>query len=340
MAILVDDVGSFPLAKEAKKKLAEVYRAAQRACAEGRDLTQDARLYEHFYKPVAASLEHKINSGIDVVNYPQHYDMHAQFLDAVNEHAKEPYLIESKHAVIPELFVVEREAKKYYEASGRKLRLKVCVTGALELYLKTEFGFYVYEEVLDSLAKSVNAFLKNSLLNTKYVETTAVAIDEPSLGFADLLNVSRDSLIAALEKSISGVKARVQIHMHSMKAVDIPLAAQGIEIIGAEFAATPQNIEMISKKQLEKYDKFLRAGITRTNFDTLLGEQIGAGAQPTPEQLVESEEIIRTRFEKIRGIFGERIAFAGPDCGLGSWGSPRAAQLLLERTVSAIKSAL
>lgn len=337
MQILTDDVGSFPLAKEARQKLAEVYREAQRACAEGRDLTQDAQLYEQFYKPVARSLEYKINSGLDVVNYPQHYDMHAQFLDAINEHAKEPYLIESRHAVIPELFVVEREARKHFEARGEKLKLKVCVTGAIELYLKTEFGFYVYEEVLDNLARSVNAFLKNPLLNTKYVETYAVAIDEPSLGFVDLLNVGKGSLVAALEKSVQGVKSQVQIHMHSAKAIDLALAAKGVEILGVEFAATPKNIEIISKKSLEKFDKFLRAGITRTNYDTLLAEQIELGAKPTPEQLVESEEVIRARFEKIRSAFGERIAFAGPDCGLGSWESPEAAQLLLKRTVSAVK---
>jgi methionine synthase II (cobalamin-independent) len=33
------------------------------------------------------------------------------------------------------------------------------------------------------------------------------------------------------------------------------------------------------------------------------------------------------------------MTFTGPDCGLGGWPSQEAAQLLLERTVKAVKSA-
>jgi 5-methyltetrahydropteroyltriglutamate--homocysteine methyltransferase len=54
-------------------------------------------------------------------------------------------------------------------------------------------------------------------------------------------------------------------------------------------------------------------------------------------QLVEGIEVIRKRYEKIKEVFSDRVAFAGPDCGLGSWPTQEDAQLLLKRTVSAIK---
>lgn len=333
--VLVDDIGSFPLPKGVSRgEFSEVYPRAQRAFAEGIDLRKDSRLYEKFYKPVASSLKFKIDSGLDVVNYPQHYDMHRQFLDAIMQHQVEPFLIDSKYAVIPELFVVQEEAKKFEKG---KLKLKVCVTGAVELYTKTSFGYYVYEEVLQNLARSVNSFLRNAILSTKYVETSVVSIDEPSFGFADLLNVENEVLIKALEKSVEGIAAEVQIHLHTLKAVEIPLKARGIDAIGSEFAASPRNAELISKKVLEKHDKFLRAGITRTDIDSILAEWLEKGISPSPEQLVEEERVIRARYEKLKEKFSERIAFAGPDCGLGSWPSQETAHLLLKRTVAAVR---
>ncbi len=333
--MILDDIGSFPLPKEVSRgEFAEVYPRAQRAFAEGGDLLKDLQLYEKFYKPVASSLKFKIDSGLDVVNYPQHYDMHRQFLDPINEHQTEPFLIDKKYAAIPELFVVQEEAKKFEKG---KLRLKVCVTGAIELYTRTTFGYYVYEEVLQNLARSVNSFLKNAMLSNRYVETSVVSIDEPSLGFADLLNVEEDVLIKALEKSVEGIAAKVQIHLHTLKAAEIPLVARGIDAIGSEFAASPRNLELISKGTLEKYDKFLRAGITRTDIDSILAEWLEKGISPSPEQLVEEQKVIRARYEKLKKIFSERIAFAGPDCGLGSWPSQEVAHLLLKRTVAAVR---
>jgi 5-methyltetrahydropteroyltriglutamate--homocysteine methyltransferase len=335
--ILVDDIGSFPLPKGVSRdEFAEVYPQAQRAFAEGIDLLKDSQLYEKFYKPVAGSLKFKMDSGLDVVNYPQHYDMHRQFLDAIMQHQVEPFLIDNKYAVIPELFVVQEEAKKYFEEKGR-LKLKVCVTGAIELYTRTNFGYYVYEEVLENLARSVNSFLRNAILSTKYIETSVVSIDEPSLGFVDLLNVGDDVLIKALEKSVDGIPTKVQIHLHTLKAAEIPLRARGIDAIGSEFAASPKNAELISKKVLDEHDKFLRAGITRTNIDSILAEWLERGISPSPEQLVEEENVIRARYEKLKKKFSERISFVGPDCGLGSWPSQEIAHLLLKRTAAAVK---
>jgi 5-methyltetrahydropteroyltriglutamate--homocysteine methyltransferase len=332
--LYIDDVGSFPLPEGlTRKQFAEVYPLAQKAVAEGKDIDE----HDTFYRAVATSLKFKVASGIDVVNYPQHYDMHRQFLDLIERYQREPFLINEKHAVIPELQVVQKEAKKYFEEKGEKLKIKVCVTGSIELYLKTSFGFYIYEEILDNIAKSVNSFLKNSTINSKYAETFVVAIDEPSLGFVDLLNIEEDALISALERSVASISAPVQIHLHTLKAAELPMQAKGIAILTGEFAATPQNMDLISKKALEEYDKFIRGGITRTNIDSIMAEWLDKGIQPAPEQLVDEVKVIRGRYKKAKEVFGERMTFAGPDCGLGSWPSPEIAQLLLKRTVEAIK---
>lgn len=334
MRVLVDDVGSFPLpGSVSREAFARLYPRALKAWAEGRDIAAEEELYQGFYKPVAASLRSKVSSGLDVVNYPQHYDMHRQFLEPILEYQEEPFLIKEKYAVIPELYVVAREAWEY-----GKLRLKVCVTGPVELHLRTEFGFHIYEEILENLALSVNRFLRNSVLSSKHVETAVVAVDEPSLGFVDLLNIDEDALVKALEASVRGVKARVQVHLHTLKAAPIPLKAEGIQVLTGEFAASPENMRLLTREALEEHDKFLRAGISRTNIDSIIAEHMERGVQPSYEQLVDDAEVIRKRYEKVLKVFSDRVAFAGPDCGLGAWPSQEVAQLLLSRTVEAVKS--
>jgi len=330
--MLIDDIGSFPLPNGIKREeFAKEYPASLEAYAEGREIPVDSL----FYRAVASSLEFKVDSGIDVINYPQHYDMHKQFLEPIEKYQSEPFLIKDKYAVIPELYVVEREAEKYFEKSGKKLSLKVCATGPIELYTKTSFGYHIYEEVLMNLAKSVNAFLKSSILDTKYIKTSVVAIDEPGLGFVDLLDAEEETLINAFDAAAKSIDATVQIHLHTLKASKLPLLTENIEVLTGEFAAWPKNMEFLPRTELEENDKFLRAGITRTDIDHIFAAHIDRGEQPDYIELVDSIEAIKKIYKKAKDRFGERITFAGPDCGLGSWPSQEVAHLLLKRTAEA-----
>jgi 5-methyltetrahydropteroyltriglutamate--homocysteine methyltransferase len=338
--VIIDDIGSFPLpASVSREEFNGVYLDALAAFAEGKRLEEEPRL-KPFYSAVSSSLRAKFEAQLDVVTYPQHFDMHRQFMEPIERYQREPYLIQEKYAVIPELYVVEREAERYYEEQCERLRLRVCVTGAIELYLKTPFSFNVYEEVLMNIARSVNSFLKNSLLNTKYVVTEVVSIDEPSLGFVDLLNIEKEGIIKALEESVRGVNAKVQIHLHTLKAAEYPLEARGIHVLTGEFASSPENINFISKQELESSDKFLRGGVASTSIDRKLGSFVERGIKhPSAEQLADSVEEIKAIYLRLKERFGERMLFAGPDCGLGSWPSQEAAQLVLRRCVRAIREA-
>ncbi len=339
--VLIDDIGSFPLPDGVTKdEFAALYPEAQKAFAEGRRLEELPEL-EQFCRVVESSLLAKIETGIDIVTYPQHQDMHRQFLQPIEAHPREPYLIQEKYAVIPELYAVERVARRRYEETGERLRLRVCVTGAIELYLKTPFGFNIYEEVLLNLAESVRAFLRNSIIRKEHLRTEVVSIDEPSLGYVDLVNIDSEGIIKALERSVRGVDATVQIHLHALKAAEYPLQAEGVDVITAEFASSPENIELITRQELEAHDRFIRGGVASTSIDRKLGELAQRGIRnPAPEQLADSEEDIRKLYRRLAERFGERMSFAGPDCGLGSWPSQEAAKLVLSRCVKAIRSAV
>jgi 5-methyltetrahydropteroyltriglutamate--homocysteine methyltransferase len=338
METLVDDIGSFPLPPHIeKRKFEEAYALAREWIAEGKDIRENEFLVKNFYEVVVASFKKKLDTGLDMVNYPQHYDMHRQFTEPIHKAMDEgTFVVDEKMAVIPEVRVISEEAKRLYEETGKKVALRVCVTGPMELYLK-EVGATPYRDVLLMFAETVRRFAKNALLNSKYVKTEVVALDEPSFGFHEI-TAKKDLIKEVLEKAfdVSGVTR--QIHTHSPSRIADILEVKNLNVVSIEYASSPRNIEYFSKTMLERADKQVRVGISRTDIDSIMAELYREGVtKPQVEQLVENEETIRKRFEKAKEKYGERMTFTGPDCGLGGWPTQEAAKLLLKRTVNAVK---
>jgi 5-methyltetrahydropteroyltriglutamate--homocysteine methyltransferase len=340
MHTLVDDVGSFPLPHHVDKELFNrAYVLARDALIEGKDIRKDDFLLNNFYQVIIDSFRKKCQTGLDVVSYPQHYDMHSQFTDTIHEAMdKGTYLVDEEHAIIPEVHVISQEAKQLCEDLGKKLLLRVCVTGPMELYLKM-IGTTPYKDILLMFAETVRRFAKNSILNSKYVKTEVVSLDEPSLGFQDV-SVDKDTMLDFMEKAFDFNGVTKQIHLHSASRVADMLEIKNLDVLSFEYAASPKNIEAVSRKLLEGADKQIRVGISRTDIDSITAELYERGiTNPNPEQLVESEETIKKRFIAAKEKYGDRMAFTGPDCGLGGWPTQEAAQLLLEKTVNIVKSA-
>ncbi|MGD0027501.1 MAG: hypothetical protein ABSC91_01010 [Candidatus Bathyarchaeia archaeon] len=340
MAVLVDDVGSFPLPLRVnRKQFDEAYVRARRAIRAGKSASLDSFLSENFYSVVVESFRRKCAAGLDVVNYPQLYDMHGQLTDVISVAMERgTYVVDAQDAIIPEVFVIGEEASRLYEEFGKKILLRVCVAGPLELYLRL-VGTVPYEDILLMLAETVKRFAENSVLDSKYVKTEVVSLDEPSFGFLDV-SASRDVILNVLEKAFSFGGVTKQIHIHSsLKAPEV-LDVKGLNVVSLEFAASPKNLEGLSKKALDEADKYVRVGVARTDVDSIRAELYDRGiTRPTVDQLVDPEETIRKRFAAASQKYGERLLFAGPDCGLGGWPSQEAAELLLKRTVDALKRA-
>jgi 5-methyltetrahydropteroyltriglutamate--homocysteine methyltransferase len=193
--------------------------------------------------------------------------------------------------------------------------------------------------VLEGFAETVKRFAKNSLLDTKYIKTEVVCIDEPSFGFLDI-DAGNDLIRETLERALDFKGATRQIHLHSSVRLPDLLAVNNLDVLTFEYAASPKNIEGISKKMLETADKRIRVGVARTDIDTILADLNDKGiVNPADVQLVDSENEIKRRYRFAKNKFGDCMTFTGPDCGLGSWPSQDAAQLLLERVVKAVKGA-
>jgi 5-methyltetrahydropteroyltriglutamate--homocysteine methyltransferase len=340
MDTLVDDVGSFPLPRYVDRRLFDkAYVLVREAVVEGKDIRKDEFLLNNFYRVVIDSFRKKCQTDLDVVSYPQHYDMHKQFTDAIHNAMDEgTYVVDEKQAIIPEVHVINQEAKKLFEETGKKILLRVCVTGPMELYLK-EIGTIPYKDILLMFAETVRRFAKNSVLNSKYVKTEVVSLDEPSFGFQEI-SADKDTLLDFMEKAFDFNDVTKQIHLHSSSRIADILEIKNLNVLSFEYAASPKNIESVSRKMLEEANKQIRVGISRTDIDSITAELYEKGiTKPEPDQLVESEETIRKRFVTAKEKYGDRMTFTGPDCGLGGWPTQEVAQLLLKRTVDVAKPA-
>ena len=208
--------------------------------------------------------------------------------------------------------------------------------GPMEQYLQ-EIGTIPYRDVLDGFAETIRRFAKNSIINTKYIKTEVISIDEPSFGFMNI-GAERDMLCEILEKTFNFKGVVRQIHLHSASRIPDVLKVGNIDVVSFEYGGSPKNIESVSLKMLEDADKNIRVGVSRTDIGSIMAELNDKGiSNPNAEQLVESEDIIKKRYLLARQKYRERMTFTGPDCGVGGWPSQEAAQLLLRRTVDAVK---
>ncbi|MDW7731821.1 MAG: methionine synthase [Methanolobus sp.] len=326
--IIFDDIGSFPLpAGTSRDWMAGKFSEKK----------NDADLF----RTINDAFMKKVEAGVEVPTYPQYQDMNEQFLSIIRDPdcTEEPFKVKLGNARIIELEAIESVAKAYREEHGKKLDVRVCVTGPLELYLK-DFGGTEYVDILNILAESVDRFVKNSLSNAKNFNIRTVSIDEPSIGINPQVMFSDNDLVKAMDIACSSAKKAgcdVEVHLHSPLHYRLACQAENISVIGVESAATPSYLDLVDKKELEDSDSFLRVGIARTdvfNLVSVLNEKYNTNVwkdQSHMEEIVtqmETPETIKKRLEKAYSMFGESIRYAGPDCGLGSWpGQDMAAQL-------------
>ncbi len=340
METLVDDIGSFPLPfGVGRESFGKAYQLAREAISQGKDITKDAFLQSNFCKIVLDSFKKKTGSGLDVVNFPQHYDGIKQVGDVIHSAmANGSFVVDQDKAFFPEVHLINQQAKVLSEEMGKKIQLRVSIFGPLEQYLH-EVGKTAYPDVLDGFAETIRRFAKSALLNNKYIETKVVSIDEPSFGFSNI-QATPTLICEVFEKAFDFKGATRQIHLHSASGIHDLLSVKNLDVLSFEYAASPRNIDAVQKSVLDRADKQIRVGVSRTDIDAILAELYEKGiAKPSAEQLVEPEETIKKRYKVAKEKYGDRMTFTGPDCGLGGWPDQEAAALLLERTVKAVKTA-
>ncbi len=341
---ILDDVGSFPLPSyTSRQRFDQYYWDVFDALLKNKDVRQNEGLYTNVIHPIEHNFQLKRQTGMEVINYPQITDMYSQFIHPMKKYEvkNEPHVIEEKYARLLEVDLLHQWAKEQYEETGDRIRLKVCVTGPLELYFK-QIGFSVYSDMALNFSQSVNRFLKNSLVNSKYIITDIVAIDEPSLGYVAITGADHEELIKIYDKSVEGLNCDVQIHLHSLNSFRIPLETKHINVMTCEFASNNQNV--IDRKYLDEHDKYIRVGVCRTNFNAIMADALDAGMEYQEfnsmtglRTLIDSPEQIEKNLRLAHKQYGDRLKYVGPDCGLSAWEPVELATELLTRTSQVVK---
>ncbi len=335
--ITFDDIGSYPLPPDISRDW-----IAQAAASRQED--------ERLFRIISQTMEQKIEAGVEVPTYPQFRDMNRQFLDIIDdpERTDEPLLVRDSEANILELEAIAALAGEYRALHGKALKIRVCVTGPVELY-QQEFGGTSYGDVLLTIAKSIDRFVKNAINQSSDLEVAVVSIDEPSIGINPQIMHGDEDIIKAL--TAAGQTAHnngidTEIHLHSSLNYKLVCQVPSINVIGVESAANPSYLELVDRSDLIASDTFLRVGIARTDIFGLtatLNEKYNTNVWKEPDRIkevvteMETPQVIAARLSSIYKKFGESIRYAGPDCGLGSWPTPDMAQQLLKNTAKGIE---
>ncbi len=338
-----DDVGSFPLPPHLPPEQYKVfYWDAYTTSLSQRPNERNSVNPVDLIHTIEEGFKAKFQTGLDIVTYPQYIDMYSQFLFPIQHYYDylHPYLLPSTHAHLLEPKFLQNWAKTNFEQTHEPIRLKICVTGPLELYFK-QFGYTVYPDLALNFAQSVHHFIEDGIIDTPYIKTEVVAIDEPSLGYVNLSEATEDDCISILDHSVEQIPCDVQIHIHSLNQVQIPLQSRWIQVITSEYASNPQNI--VLKNDLDQADKFMRVGITRTNYNALLANALDKGENYEQltngiggYDLIDSVDRIKHTLQTALEHYQDRLRYIGPDCGLAAWKPPEVASELLHRTAVAI----
>lgn len=331
MDIIFDDIGSYPLPQGEENRVRQAF--ADRRYAEITDIVCDV-------------MRQKIAAGLDVSTYPQFQDMNQQFLQFINDSScvDKPFLVKEDCAEIIELNIIESVARDYFKERGERLRVRVCVTGPVELYLN-QFGSTSYVDILELFARSIDRFVKKAQRMKTSFDVSVISIDEPSIGVNPDIMFDDGEIVHALDLSAKSSRVDTQIHLHSPLHYTIACEADSINVIGVESAANPDYLELIDRKELKQYDTFLRVGVARTDIFSMTAElneryqiNVWRDASKLNEivTLMETPDVIVKRLRHAYTRFGDMIRYAGPDCGLGAWQYQDLAYELLVNTGNGI----
>ncbi|UCG45553.1 MAG: hypothetical protein JSV58_01865, partial [Candidatus Bathyarchaeota archaeon] len=262
---------------------------------------------------------------------------------------------------------IQKSSKRIFEDAGsHRYQIRICLTGPYTL----SSSFTGRDGLLFSrLGEAISQVIAASLFNDKYGSVSLVVLDEPVFGLLDdpLIDrgsESRELLLRAWETILQNASvkgAQTGMHLHST-ADQLFWQADSLNIVESHVKDSLYESERTSKS-LESTDKFLKASISITNFDQLIGEAMqtrshsmlsesakGEAIAKTwkslksgeldPNTFLETAKLLQKRLIKLVNRFGiERLPYAGPECGLRSFPTYKCALESLRRVSSVVNSA-
>jgi methionine synthase II (cobalamin-independent) len=272
-------------------------------------------------------------------------DMVSQFLDPITRNGRglrkenDRYLwtgnkiqLSPAKAQIAELIALTQGAKVLCQEFGiEHIKYRVCVTGPFEMLTRIWRGMGMsprYDETLmEALSTIVEQYVKNAYPETKYLKPLVVTLDEPSVGVTGVGDFFVDTesdpplshLISCWNRIYSHIPTRCYrgIHLH---------ASPYHQLAQCHWNLLEAHLDVIvTREWLINNDKYIRAAIMRTEGPTIppqadlktVWNEIQTGNyHPYLQPKTDMMNLLKSTVNRY-GL--ERIPFAGPECGLGSW---------------------
>jgi len=252
-----------------------------------------------------------------------------------------------------------------YEKKGEPFEVKICVTGP---YTLSSLFLYRDKEIFSRLGNIISQIVENNVFSEKHGKVSLVTVDEPVFGLQDdpLIDFGsegRENLRKAWESIFHKAKsknAQTLLHLHST-ADELFWEIKSLNAIDSH-VDDPLYQMKETNERLELTDKFLKASITISHFDTLIKNRITTTSRQKmtelaineriaetwtdiisrkmdPKIFLENLDIMKKRLVEIVSRFGvERVPYAGPECGLKGFPTYECALECLRRVSSAVKT--
>ena len=355
------DVGSLPFVGDFKKYL-------DGASNYGRVVNESTSFFEN---KVVSGFFDKAKAGINVPNYPQFRDMTQMFIDMIEGLVKvnggymetSTLTVKAGKGLIPEAQAINNRSQNIYEKLGQPFNLRMCITGP---YTISSGLAYKDKNTFTRLGNVLAQIIDANIFNSEYGSVKLVSVDDPVFGFVDdpLLDrgsEGRENLLKAWETIMQKIRAKgaqTCLHLHNTSD-ELFWQAESLNMIESHVNDQLYQAKR-TKEQLETTDKFLKASVAVTDFDQLIRDYIVAensklnetavnekiaeawtginAGKVKPITFLDSVEVMKQRLEQIIERFGEnRIAYAGPECGLRSFPTYESALECLRRTSETTK---
>ncbi|MBQ03509.1 hypothetical protein CL673_02195 [Candidatus Bathyarchaeota archaeon] len=360
--VLSYDVGSLPL-RVNKSIICEGARRSGSLLS----LVGSSDAVDVFEREVVGGFVDKVNTGIDVPNFPQFRDMNEMYFELIRgiEKAPDGYMaFDSPSAKpnmpVPEIEVIRKNASMIRDLTGlERVRLKVCVTGP---YTLASFFPVKNARLFEDLGGALADIVSQSLFNGRNGEVSIVCIDEPVLGFLndpllDYGSDGRESLIKAWDKICRAViskGAETSMHLHDTSD-DIFWDVDSLQLAESHVGDPLYTLDS-TKRRLQETGKRLKASIAMTLFDDLIEARLKAEGitgkiqqkvgdvwteirheRIDPTIFIEETGLMAKRLDVMVEAFGpENVPYAGPECGMGGWHAYKHAMEGLRRISDAV----
>lgn len=238
----------------------------------------------------------------------------------------------SEKVTFAEISALQHGTKQICDELGvERLSFKACITGPLELSLNLQrlagFPRTYDEKLMEFFTEVVKAYVGGAITDSKHLTLEIVTLDEPTIGFEGLGDFFTDSasdqnldhLISCWNRIYKGIPSSIYrgIHLHRS-----PFEA----MFEADWNLIEAHVGVFVKKHwLESYDKFVRAAVVRTDGPTIgTDADVKASWQEifsgNYESYLQTTTEMEKHLHKTLELYGaERVPFAGPECGFGTW---------------------